>query len=449
MNPERAALEEPRPSNAGRLRGALRRLGDLEPWAAIVAAPVLLFPAFRPAWTAGALALVVGMWLVRWAGWGRPGARTPLDGPLLLLAVMVPVAVWASPLPEVTLPKLTGLVLGLAAFRATVNAGRRRRGLQWATAFFLIAGLGMALLGLVSSTWAGKWPALNPLLATIPRLIQGLPGAEGGINPNELGGTLVLFLPVALGACWAQGGGPRWVDRAGRLGALLAALLFGAMLLLTQSRSAWTGAAVGLAAMAWLRWRWARRILPGLVGALLLGVWVAGPAAALETLLHWMVLAGATPIANMVSLEARVEIWSRALHALHDLPFTGCGLGVYRHLVQTSYPLFLSAPGFDIAHAHNLFLQVALDVGLPGLIGYLGLVGSALWCCWRVVRSPGREGGPRQWLALGLMGSLVAFHVYGLTDSVALGAKPGVALWMTLALAAVVWQAEPSRSERD
>ena len=51
-----------------------------------------------------------------------------------------------------------------------------------------------------------------------------------------------------------------------------------------------------------------------------------------------------------------------------------------------------------------------------------------------------REGGRHRWLALGIVGSLVAFHVYGLTDTVALGAKPGVALWMLLALAAALWR---------
>ena len=427
------------------MKGAACWLGGLEPGVVILVAPLLLFPTFHPAWTAAGLGALLGVWLLRWAGTGRPGARTPLDGPLLLLAVMIPVAVWASPLPEVTLPKLTGLILGLAAYRATVNAGRRRRGLRWATVFFLILGLGMAVAGLVSSAWADKWPVLNPLLAHIPRLIQGLPGAEAGINTNELGGALVLFLPVALAACQVRGAGSRWADWGVRLAAFLTALFFGAMLLLTQSRSAWTGAAVGLATMAWLRWRWGRRIIAALALALVLGLWYAGPQAALQILFRSVVLAGATPIVNTVSLEARVELWSRALYALHDFAFTGCGLGAYRQLVHASYPLFLSTPDFDIGHAHNVFLQVALDVGLPGLIAYLGLVGTALWIAWRVAQA---AAGRYRWLALGIVGSLVAFHVYGLTDTIALGAKPGVALWMVLALAAVLWDNEQTAARR-
>jgi hypothetical protein len=42
-----------------------------------------------------------------------------------------------------------------------------------------------------------------------------------------------------------------------------------------------------------------------------------------------------------------------------------------------------------------------------------------------------------------VVGALAAFHIYGLTDTVALGAKPGLALWMLLALAAALWRLRP------
>jgi putative inorganic carbon (HCO3(-)) transporter len=154
--------------------------------------------------------------------------------------------------------------------------------------------------------------------------------------------------------------------------------------------------------------------------------------------------AGAGGLASVTNLEGRVEVWSRALYAIQDFPLTGCGLGTFRQVVPVLYPLFFAGPDFDIGHAHNQFLQVALDLGLPGLIAYLALVGIALGMVWHVARSSGVAGGSRQGLALGLVGALVAFHVYGLTDAVALGAKPSVAFWLVLALAAAVWEREPS-----
>ena len=40
-----------------------------------------------------------------------------------------------------------------------------------------------------------------------------------------------------------------------------------------------------------------------------------------------------------------IEIWSRALYALQDFPFTGVGLGAFRRVVNVLYPLFLVPPG--------------------------------------------------------------------------------------------------------
>lgn len=411
----------------------------MEPAAVVLAAPFLLFPRFVPAATAGALVALLMMWLLGWISSGRPGARTLLDASLLLLALMVPVAVWASALPALTLPKLTGIILGLATFRATANAVRTRRNLNQATAVFLLLGLGIATVGLFGAAWAADWPLLRPLLDRVPRLVEGLPGAEAGINLNELGGALILFLPVALAAAGhrRQAGGRRWVGWVTRLGVLLVALFLGAVLFLTQSRGAWLGAVAGLGAMACLRWPGARwgMIATGLLAAV--GLWYVGPQTAGEALFRSANLVAAGPMLSSVSLAGRLELWGRALYAIGDFPLTGCGLGTFRQVVHSLYPLFFSGPEVDLAHAHNVFLQVALDLGLPGLIAYLAMVGAALWACWRVARSPGHG---YRWLALGVFGSLVAFHIYGLADTVALGAKPSVAFWMLLALAAVLWR---------
>jgi hypothetical protein len=136
-----------------------------------------------------------------------------------------------------------------------------------------------------------------------------------------------------------------------------------------------------------------------------------------------------------MSIAGRVEIWNRALYAIQDFPFTGCGLGTFRRVVHILYPLFLASPDFDIAHAHNIFLQTALDLGLPGLVAYLALLGIALATCWRCAR----RGGPLvRATALGLAAGLVGLHVYGLADAVALGSKPGVAFWFALGLIAAL-----------
>jgi len=43
-------------------------------------------------------------------------------------------------------------------------------------------------------------------------------------------------------------------------------------------------------------------------------------------------------------------------------------------------------------------------------------------------------------LALGLAAGLIALHVYGMTDALALGSKPAVAFWYALGLVAALGQ---------
>ncbi len=57
---------------------------------------------------------------------------------------------------------------------------------------------------------------------------------------------------------------------------------------------------------------------------------------------------------------------------LQDFPFTGIGMGTFTQVADRLYPFFLYAPG-TVEHAHNLFLQVGVDLGLPGLIAWLAI----------------------------------------------------------------------------
>jgi len=113
------------------------------------------------------------------------------------------------------------------------------------------------------------------------------------------------------------------------------------------------------------------------------------------------------------------------------------------------YPLFTMGPDVDVGHAHNEFLQAALDLGLPGLMAFIALhLGAAamLWSLWRTVDpAAAPEMAARRYAALGLGCGLLAHLVYGLTDAVALGAKPGLVFWLLLGLIAGLFaQTQPA-----
>ena len=146
------------------------------------------------------------------------------------------------------------------------------------------------------------------------------------------------------------------------------------------------------------------------------------------------------PALSLNSLQGRLEVWSRAIYGIQDFPFTGMGMNAFRKVVLVLYPLFTVSPDVDIGHAHNEFLQAALDLGIPGLIAFITLYIGAFWMLrgiWKntVVGQDAILSYTRP-LGLGLGGGLLAHMLYGLTDAVALGAKPGLLFWMLLGLIA-------------
>ena len=81
---------------------------------------------------------------------------------------------------------------------------------------------------------------------------------------------------------------------------------------------------------------------------------------------------------------------------------------------------------------------MGLDLGLPGLIAYLAIwlaAAAMLWRSWQF--APTTEA---RWLVLGFATALLAYLLYGFTETVALGAKPGFIFWLLLGLVSSQYQ---------
>jgi putative inorganic carbon (HCO3(-)) transporter len=167
----------------------------------------------------------------------------------------------------------------------------------------------------------------------------------------------------------------------------------------------------------------------GVLATLAVVVWI-GPTTLWEL---WLNPPADTALGTLRTLGVRRAIWPWATTAVGDFPFTGVGLGAFRQVVFRLYPL-PPWPDYDLGHAHNIFLQTALDTGLPGLVAYLAVLFVAAAVGWRVAR---RDPGFRA-VSLGLLAGLAALHVFGLADALVLGAKPAVVFWFALGLLAAM-----------
>ncbi|HET7091370.1 MAG TPA: O-antigen ligase family protein, partial [Anaerolineae bacterium] len=364
-----AILSERATQGTVRPASATERLVDRALWLYPFIAPPLLFPTFAPLWTGLAALAIVLLFILRRRAAGHFIPRTPLDWPILGLLFVVPIGVWASSDISLSLPRITVLLLGAGLFYATVDAVRSRPDrlhlLTWGLA--LIGG-GVALIGLVGTDWfAYKLPALGPIYDNLPRLIRDIPNSiRGGIHPNELAGTLVFLLPVAIavlvtdvpmrGGRWAPSA--RWT----RLLAGAIVALMGGVLILSQSR--WGLAVLAVAMLVWLAVRSRRPWRLLLIGALLIGAAtvVIGPERLVDAIFS----------ANLESAwHSRIEVWRNALNTIQDFPFTGIGLGTFARVSPLLYPYVLWQPGVNFGHAHNLFLQIGVDLGVIGLVSAL------------------------------------------------------------------------------
>lgn len=372
-------------------------------------------------WLTLTLAIGFAYWPLRRFATGHWSARTPVDWALVVLLLTLPVTMWATALPAKTLPQMQRLLAGVVLFYALVNWAKGWKRLRWSRD----AAVGVGLLLAAAAPFVVQWNAVK--LAFIPSELYArfrLLVADAA-NPNVMAGSLVLLLPLGAALLLFNWRGAHLAERGLGVAFLL---LGGAILLLSQSRSAWLALGAALAVLVILRWRRGWLVVLGGGLALALLALLAGPQPLVEALVSSPTLGG---------LEGRLEVWSRAVYMIQDFPFTGIGMGAFTEVADRLYPFFLYAPG-TAEHAHNLFLQVAVDLGIPGLVAWLAiLLGSlaAAFLTWRASRHADQAG--LAGMGAGLLAAQAALVVHGLSDAVVWGmVRPAPLVWLVWGLAA-------------
>ena len=204
---------------------------------------------------------------------------------------------------------------------------------------------------------------------------RGANGVAGPFREHQLCGSgLLVLLPYALAvALTAHRPGWRW-------GAQAAAAGVAVCLVLTETRSAWAGAAVaGLTfAVLWLRQR------PGAVEGRL-PRWAVPTMLAAATALAFVALLAATDMREPLTARAgtlsrlghdaswrsRLAVWRGTARMIADRPGAGWGLGRYpaaqRRWTRVGGPVGPEQRPSLSEEAHDLYLQTAAETELVGL----------------------------------------------------------------------------------
>lgn len=408
----------------------------------LICAPFLLFPNTFWWGTVFALIFIIILWLMPLLSknWGF-SLPTPFDFLLIIFGLAFIVSILVSADPEFTLPKATGVILGFAVWRFMHKSFPSKRTFFAWLVLYILLGASFVFLGVISVNWLDKVPAVGVIIAKLPTGLLVIPEAPAaGVHSNQLAGTLLLYIPffisIVLGFYWSRPSMKRLF-----LILILTIGLLG-MLLLTQSRSGWLAFAASMWILLLFWWlalpksEAVRKVILGFLGVLAIGVSLLLASLGTSRLTSiWEDPNQQSFVGNLSTINFRQEVWRWALAAIQDFPFTGTGLGSFRVVVRRLYPLNVE-PTYDIAHAHNVFLQMALDLGLPGLIVYIGLISLV---CYLGVWAARRNDEQRPFI-LGILGGLAALHLFGLTDALALGSKPHLIFWIMMGLISLAYQ---------
>ena len=392
------------------------RLAALEPW---VVGTAVFLSVLSERLLPFATCLGLLCWVVRWAATGRPSQSSPIDLPVLALVLAGLVSLLCSPLPDASLPQALRLLCGLLLCYSLINWADTVQRISLLLGSLLALALGMAAGALFFVDWANKFNFLPVILPNITTLVF-----SESVNPNVMGGILAL-LAIGITAFLAF----RWsalrpLARVGLAAALLA--IYG-VVVLTQSRTAMLAlaAALGLLVLLYYRRGW---VVVGLgLGLAAVLVVQAGPKQV------WEDLGGVT--GGTATFTRREQIWTRAEVIFQDFPLTGIGMGTFSQVTDAVFPL--GPNPVLIPHAHNLYLQIAVDLGLPGLATWLACFIVVIFMAWQLYRGENRI---LQGLGAAILCAQCALGVHGLLDAVTWDTRPAVIVWVLWGMTAAAWR---------
>jgi O-antigen ligase len=226
--------------------------------------------------------------------------------------------------------------------------------------------------------------------------LRGLPRAAGLVGVNAFGTT--IFIATALGLTYLNLEPERKVWQWPFL------LLMGLAELFTFSRGGWLGF-LTVCGVFYLRER--RVITAFLILLVLFGALAC----------YWPSLAErGKSIVSIAANQDRIRIYNRTVKMIKQHPILGVGAGNF----GSAYKDYCKPDDEIMAHAHSIYLSTMVELGLPGGLLFLLLLGKVLAVAWRIRGCTMGRG-----ILAGLLGCLI----HGFFDITIFGIHAGMAFW--------------------
>jgi putative inorganic carbon (HCO3(-)) transporter len=321
--------------------------------------------------------------------------------------------------------KLTLYLLGFTLLHQILQRYQYR---SWLITILLLVSLGMGVYGIRQYFYGAEelatWVDPESGLSGTTRVYSSL------LNPNLYGGFLVPVLPFCL-AAWVY-----WRSWGVRLVWGLTTGINLLCLLLTYSRGAWVGGVVALsfASVFMLVWlqdfvprRWRRWTLPAFGGGsllvLLFGILTLPPL----RLRILSIFAGRQDSSN----NFRINVWQACFKMLKDFP--GLGIGPGNDAFNRVYPLY-QISDYSALGAYSVPLEIALETGVVGGIGYICFVIAVVRWGWQQWRRLLQERDPQSLWVGAALAAVLGMMAHGLVDTVWYRPQIQMLWWFAVAI---------------
>ena len=131
------------------------------------------------------------------------------------------------------------------------------------------------------------------------------------------------------------------------------------------------------------------------------------------------------------ALEGRLQFWQTALRAIADRPFSFTGLGNFAYL----YPIYAAPGSPESLMAHNLLLQLWVEIGPYGLLAFMVFITTFIFKAIRQMRPPAKNLTAKDILKTAALCSICAFLFHNMASFSFFILQTAVIWWILCALA--------------
>ena len=312
------------------------------------------------------LLLLVCFSIASWQWWRRPGVRAAIPCKSVLAAwiIVCTASLFYAFDPAYSLGELKNeLGYTMMAFFAFFAIAHDRANVVW---LLRASGLGLVIIG--------GW-------AIVALGANGFAWNEGG-GHGGIGIFATYAITVVCGQFWLAGEDPSPAFR--RLAVALCVFAI-ALAALTMQRAVWPVIAFQALLALFLALRAGLIVMnPRMFFA------VIGSVAAVAIIgllaIQQLRYGGAQSEQVQLKTDVRLKHWPNVIDRISTHPVTGTGFG--RDVIRKAYPDLTPTDAPAIWHAHNVFLNYGLEMGVPGVLALGALFVGFGFLFWRAGRGP-------------------------------------------------------------